>query len=53
MFDAQVEAARAQAILLLKGRLHRIDVATSLRQFSLNDVRPEKIEHLIQLAARL
>ena len=49
MFNAQVEAARAQASLLLNGRLHRIDVVTSPGQFSLDDARQEKVEQLIQL----
>ena len=49
MFNAQVEAARAQASLLLNGRLHQIDVVTSPGQFSLDDARQEKVEQLIQL----
>jgi patatin-like phospholipase/acyl hydrolase len=49
MFNGQVEAARAQASLLLKGRLHRIDIVASPGQFSLDNATPEKIEHLIQL----
>ncbi len=49
MFNAQVEAARAQARLLLKGRLHRIDIVASPGQFSLDNATPEKIEQLIQL----
>ena len=49
MFNAQVEAARAQANLLLKGRLHRIDIVASSGQFSLDNASPEKIEQLIQL----
>lgn len=49
MFNVQVEAARAQANLLLKGRLHRIDIVASPGQFSLDNASPAKIEHLIQL----
>lgn len=49
MFNAQVEAARAQASLLLKGRLHRIDIVAAPGQFSLDNASPEKIEQLIQL----
>ena len=49
MFNGQVEAACAQAGLLLKGRLHRIDIVASPGQFSLDNATPEKIEHLIQL----
>lgn len=49
MFNAQVEAARAQANLLLKGRLHRIDFVASPGQFSLDNASPEKIDQLIQL----
>ena len=49
MFNVQVEAARAQAKLLLKGRLHRIDIVVSPGQFSLDNATPEKIKDLIQL----
>ena len=49
MFNTQVEAARAQAGLLLKGRLHRIDIVTQPGQFSLDNASPEKITQLIQL----
>lgn len=49
MFHAQVEAARAQASLLTGGRLHRIDYIAPPGQFSLDDARPEKIDHLISI----
>lgn len=49
MFNAQVEAAKAQASLLLGGRMHRIDVTVAPGRFSLDDARPEKIEELIEL----
>jgi uncharacterized protein len=49
MFQAQGEAARAQASLLIGGRLHRIDYDAPAGQFSLDDARPEKIEQLISL----
>jgi len=49
MFNVQVEAARAQAGLLLNGRLHRIDFVASAGQFSLDNASPEKIDQLIQL----
>jgi hypothetical protein len=49
MFQAQVEAARAQAHLLIGGRLHRIDYVAPAGQFSLDDARPEKIEQLISI----
>ena len=49
MFHAQMEAALAQARLLVSGRLHRIDFVAPRGQFSLDDARPEKIEQLIAL----
>jgi len=49
MFEAQMEADLAQAKLLLKGRLHRINVAAKEGEFSLDDARPEKIKQLITL----
>jgi patatin-like phospholipase/acyl hydrolase len=49
MFQAQVEAARAQANLLTGARLHRIDYVAPIGQFSLDDARPEKIEQLISI----
>jgi patatin-like phospholipase/acyl hydrolase len=47
MFEAQVEAALAQATLLTKGRLHRIDTTASAGDFSLDDAQPEKIRQLV------
>ena len=49
MFEAQVEAAKAQASLLLGGRMHRIDVTVKPGRFTLDDARPEKIDELVQL----
>jgi hypothetical protein len=49
MFCAQVEAARAQAILPIGGRLHRIDYVAPHGQFTLDGARPEKIEQLISI----
>lgn len=46
MFEAQMEAAVAQAKLLLRGRLHRINYVAEPGQFSLDDARPEKISQL-------
>lgn len=47
--NGQVEAAVAQASLLLKGRLHRINAMTNAGEFTLDNATPEKIEQLIQL----
>ena len=47
--NGQVEAAVAQASLLLKGRLHRINAMTNEGEFTLDNATPEKIEQLIQL----
>jgi hypothetical protein len=49
MFNGQVEAALAQARLLLDGRLHRIDVTVKDGEYSLDDARPAKIDRLINL----
>lgn len=49
MFEAQMEADLAQARLLLNGRLHRINITAKEGEFSLDDARPEKIQHLINL----
>lgn len=49
MFEGQVEASLAQAKLLLEGRLHRINVTAKEGEFTLDDARPEKIQHLINL----
>ena len=49
LFEAQMEAALAQAKLLLNGRLHRINVTVKAGEFSLDDARPEKIRRLINL----
>ena len=47
MFEAQVESAVAQASLLTKGRLHRINKTAGAGDYSLDDARPEKIHQLI------
>jgi hypothetical protein len=52
MFNAQVEAARAQAKLLTGGHLHRIDYIAPTGQFSLDDARLEKIEQLIAIGRK-
>jgi patatin-like phospholipase/acyl hydrolase len=49
MFEGQSESAVAQAALLLKGRLHRINFTAKEGEFSLDDARPEKIQRLINL----
>lgn len=49
MFEGQMEAALAQASLLLNGRVHRINVTTKTGEFSLDDARPVKIQQLINL----
>jgi patatin-like phospholipase/acyl hydrolase len=49
LFEGQMEAALAQAKLLLNGRLHRINVTTKTGEFSLDDAQPEKIQRLINL----
>ncbi len=49
MFAGQVEAAQAQAKLLLNNRLHRINVTVPVGQYTLDDGRPEKIRQLISL----
>jgi hypothetical protein len=49
MFEGQIEADLAQAKLLLDGRLHRINVTSKEREFTLDDARPEKIQRLINL----
>lgn len=49
MFEGQMEAAQAQAKLLLGGRVHRINVVAKEGEFSLDDARPEKIQRLINL----
>src|SRR5712691_7554184 len=49
MFEAQVEAAVAQASLLTNGRLHRINAVVSAGDFSLDDARPAKIQRLMNL----
>jgi patatin-like phospholipase/acyl hydrolase len=49
MFEAQAEAAQAQAGLLLKNSVLRINVSTLPGEYSLGDAAPEKIERLIQL----
>jgi patatin-like phospholipase/acyl hydrolase len=49
MFEGQMEAALAEAKLLLGGRLHRIDVVAKEGEFTLDDARAEKIRRLINL----
>jgi patatin-like phospholipase/acyl hydrolase len=49
MFEGQMEAALAQAKLLLGGRLHRIDVVAREGEFALDDARAEKIRRLVNL----
>lgn len=49
MFEGQMEAALAQAKLMLDGRLHRINVTVKAGEFSLDDARPEKIRRMINL----
>lgn len=49
MMNAQIEAAFAQANLLLKKRLHRINITVKPGRFSLDDARPAKIAELISL----
>ena len=49
MFEGQMEAALAQASLLLNGRLHRINVVSKEGEFALDDARTEKIQQLINL----
>lgn len=49
MFAGQMEAAHAQAMLLLNGRQHRINVTAKEGEFSLDDARSEKIQRLINL----
>jgi patatin-like phospholipase/acyl hydrolase len=48
MFEAQVEAARAQAALIA-GRLHRIDAAVMRGQFALDRADRQTIEDLVTL----
>ena len=52
MFEGQAESARAQARLLLKKRLYRLDVTTRPGEFSLGDASPEKIDRLIDLGSK-
>ena len=49
MFEGQMEAALAQAGLLLRGRVHRINFMAKAGEYSLDDARPKKIEQLISL----
>ena len=49
MFEGQMEAAHAQAKLLLNGRLHRINVTVPAGHFALDDARSEKIHQLANL----
>jgi len=47
MSEAQVESAAAQASLLTRGLLHRINKTAGAGDYSLDDARPEKIHQLI------
>lgn len=49
MFEAQAEAARAQAALLAQGRFHRINIVAKAGQFSLDRATPQAIEALAAL----
>lgn len=49
MFEGQMEAAQAQAKLLLNDHLHRINVTAKTGEFSLDDAHPETIRRLINL----
>lgn len=49
MFSSQMDAAQAQAKLLLNDRLHRINVSAKEGEFSLDGSNPEKIQQLINL----
>lgn len=49
MFAAQMDAALAQARLLLNNRVHRVNYLAKPREFSLDDARVDKIEQLINL----
>jgi len=49
MFEAQAQTATAQANLLLKKSVLRIDVSTLPGQFSLDDATADKIGELIDL----
>jgi uncharacterized protein len=46
MFEAQAEAALAQATLLVENRLHRVNFVASPGEFSLDDARPKAIAKL-------
>lgn len=47
--NAQLEAANAQAMLLVDRRFHRINFQTPPGDFSLDDARPSQIERLLAL----
>ena len=49
MFEAQMEAALAQARLLVGGRVHRINITGKAGEYALDDARPEKIKQLVVL----
>lgn len=49
MFEGQMEAAHAQAKLLLNDRLHRINVTAMAGEFSLDDASTDTIRKLINL----
>jgi len=49
MFEGQMEAALAQASLLVNGRVHRVNHTARAGDFSLDDAQPEKIQQLINL----
>jgi hypothetical protein len=52
MFEAQAEAARAQAKLLLDGRLHRVDFVATEGRFSLDDASQATIGDLANLGMK-
>jgi patatin-like phospholipase/acyl hydrolase len=49
MFEAQMEAALAQASLLVENRLHRINFVASPGEFSLDNASPDSISKLINV----
>ena len=49
MFAAQMEAALAQAGLLVQGRLHRINFVALPGQYSLDDAKPDTLDKLTSI----
>ncbi|MBR1255183.1 patatin-like phospholipase family protein [Bradyrhizobium sp. AUGA SZCCT0240] len=49
MFEAQAEAAQAQAQLLLKGRVHRVNFVSTANRFSLDNASERAIGDLTNL----